>query len=144
MTTSQSSSANESRHLFAYLYPHQFILLTTFRRDGTPVRTTVWFADDNGRLYVTTGSGAGKIKRIHNNGRVLLTPSDARGTTLGQPEIEARAREVTPAEHEQAHAALERKYGEQFRQVLSSPMSQQMSRTYIEIVPAQAEQGAEA
>ena len=43
------------------------------------VPTTVWFALVDGKAYVFTGANSGKAKRIHNNPRVTLTPSNFRG-----------------------------------------------------------------
>ena len=98
---------------FAYLNPYEFALLTTFRKNGLAVPTTMWFAHDQGKLYMVTSAKVGKIKRIRNNGRVLLAPCDVRGKVLGA-QIEAYARELPPAEHEYANAVLASKYGEQY------------------------------
>ena len=68
---------------FAYLYPYDFALLTTFRKNGDAVPTTMWFAHDQGKLYMVTSATVGKIKRIRNNGRVLLAPCDVGGKVLG-------------------------------------------------------------
>jgi PPOX class probable F420-dependent enzyme len=119
---------------FAYLYPEQFVVLTTYRKDGTGVPTTVWFANDNGNIYVTTGSSAGKIKRIRNNGRVQLTPSDRVGNTHGQT-IEASAREALAGEYEHIDSVLAEKYKEQYNAIRSQRTSGQQS-TYIVITPA--------
>lgn len=35
---------------FAYLYPYEFILLTTFRKSGAGVPTAMWFAHERGKL----------------------------------------------------------------------------------------------
>ncbi len=47
--------------------------------NGTGVVTPVW-----GKLYVWTGADSWKVKRIRNNGRVRLVPSDARGNPEGE------------------------------------------------------------
>lgn len=104
----------ESITAFADLARHNYINLTTFRKNGQPVRTPVWFAQDGDRLYVITGSNAGKVKRIRNNSRVQITPSDARGNPRG-PTIDARARIVPPDQAALANALLDRKYGWQKR-----------------------------
>jgi hypothetical protein len=39
------------------------VLLTTFRRDGTPVATPVSIAVDGGRAFIRTYNRAGKAKR---------------------------------------------------------------------------------
>ncbi|MCP5093964.1 MAG: PPOX class F420-dependent oxidoreductase [Chloroflexi bacterium] len=62
----------------------QYIALETFRKNGTGVVTPVWVAGENGKLYVWTGAGSWKVKRIRNNGRIRLAPSDARGKVTGE------------------------------------------------------------
>src|SRR5579872_4952985 len=124
--------ATRSTSPFTPLLSYQFMSLTTFRKSGAAVPTTVWFAPDKENLYVTTGATAGKIKRLRNNQRVVLTPCDARGTLLDERiQIEAVAHELPAGKHDRAVAALKRKYGAQFDSVVaSSPVT---SRTYIEI-----------
>jgi hypothetical protein len=36
--------------------PGKYLSLTTYRRDGTPVSTPVWFVEEEGRLFVTTAA----------------------------------------------------------------------------------------
>ncbi|GAA1900238.1 PPOX class F420-dependent oxidoreductase [Lapillicoccus jejuensis] len=57
----------------------QFVSMTTFRRDGTPVPTTVWVARDGDDLVVTTMDGTGKVKRLRRTPRVELVPSSRTG-----------------------------------------------------------------
>lgn len=33
----------------------KYLSLTTFRRDGSPVATPLWFVEDDGRLFVPHG-----------------------------------------------------------------------------------------
>jgi PPOX class probable F420-dependent enzyme len=61
----------------------QFISLTTFRRDGTPVPTTVWFARDGDHVIVGTATEAGKVKRIRAHPEVTMERSYFRGRTKG-------------------------------------------------------------
>lgn len=119
---------------FSYLYPYEFLRLTTFRKSGAAVPTTVWFAHDNGKLYITTQNTSGKIKRIRNTARVLLAPCDRMGQNLLGKEIEARAHEVLPDAHERAIHALSGKYGAQFDAIMSR-VATNPSRTFIEVEP---------
>jgi len=121
---------------FSYLYPHEFIRLTTFRKNGVAVSTAVWFANDNGKLYVTTTSTAGKIKRIRNSSRVLVAPCDRTGQILAGKEIEAQAHELSVAEHKHAFATLSKKYGPQFV-TIASRAPETAQRTYFVIEPLQ-------
>ena len=123
---------NQSQDPFAYLQPHQFVVLTTYRKDGRAVPTTVWFAYDQGKIYITTGTNAGKMKRIRNNGHVEMTPSDRTGNLLGEPQVEGHARECTQEEYTHARAVLAQKYGEMFERIAGQRSSE---RTYIVVEP---------
>jgi len=56
------------------LADESFVSLTTFRRSGEGVATTVWVtADPDGDgLVVMTIDGSGKVKRVRGNPRVTL------------------------------------------------------------------------
>lgn len=70
----------------------QFVRLTTFKRDGTPVPTTVWVALDGDDLVVTTLDTTGKAKRIRHTARVLLVPSSRTGEVeQGATDVEGAA-----------------------------------------------------
>jgi uncharacterized protein len=91
----------------------KYILLTTFRRDGTPVSTPVWSVSlDGGRIGFWTSSGSGKAKRLAHTDRVTVTPCDARGRVKpGAAAVEATARLVTGAELEEIRKRIVGKYG---------------------------------
>jgi uncharacterized protein len=56
------------------------MLLTTFRRNGTPVATPVWTVPvGDGRVGMWTGSGTGKYKRLRNDPHVSIQACAARG-----------------------------------------------------------------
>src|SRR2546425_9228540 len=59
------------------------ILLTTYRRDGRPVRTPVSIAVKGGRRFIRSYKESGKAKRIRNNPLVEVAPSTFRGKLLG-------------------------------------------------------------
>lgn len=117
---------------FAFLSPHQFIVLHTYRKNGDAVPTTVWFAYDQRKIYITTSKNAGKAKRVRSNGRVLMTPSDRTGNLLGEPEVQGQAREVTPDERSHVRATLAQKYGAMFEQIAGQDSP---DRTYIIVEP---------
>ena len=59
----------------------KYVSLTTFKRDGSPVSVPVWIADlGDETVGFTTAASSWKVKRIRNNPKVLLQPSDSRGT----------------------------------------------------------------
>ena len=85
------------------------VLLTTYRRDGTPVGTPVHIAVDGDRAFVRTWDAAWKLRRIRNDPEVEVAPSTALGKPTG-PGIRARARVLGAAESAYASRALARKY----------------------------------
>ena len=70
---------------FADLTKAQYILLTTFTKDGRPKPTPIWAAADNDRLLVITVGNSWKVKRLRNTPRVTL----ATCTMGGRPTSEA-------------------------------------------------------
>jgi PPOX class probable F420-dependent enzyme len=126
---------------FSNLDGHQYMSLTTFRKDGTPVPTPVWFVERDGRLYVTTQGTSGKAKRIRNNGKVTVSPCKVNGEVLGAS-VEAHARLIdSPQEAESARKLLKGKYkmtwtlfmGMQRLRRLGKPIE---SSVFLEIRPA--------
>jgi uncharacterized protein len=121
---------------FEALKGRRHMNLTTFRRDGSPVRTPVWFSETGGRLYVFTGRNTGKVKRISNGGGVLVGPCDMRGRPLG-PETAGVARVLPSSERSVAEKSLNRRYPLQ-RQVFG-PIQGLLGRgeeVYLEISPS--------
>jgi PPOX class probable F420-dependent enzyme len=85
------------------------VLLTTYKRDGTPVDTAVNIVVDGDHAYFRTWDTAGKLKRIRNNPEVEFVPC----TPLGRPKgatLRARARVLEGKESARAGRLLARKY----------------------------------
>ena len=113
----------------------RYVSLATFRRDGTQVKTPVWFAAMDGRLYVVSAGDAGKVKRLRHSSRALVASSDARGGVRGAWR-DATARIISdPAVIERAHNALLAKYGWQARALdLASRLAGRIrNRAWIEV-----------
>jgi uncharacterized protein len=90
---------------------HRYMNLATFRKSGAEVKTPVWFAVMDGKLYVYTAGGAGKAKRLRNSPRARIAPCDFRGNLEGDWR-DTSARIITdPALVDRAYAALRAKYG---------------------------------
>ena len=87
----------------------KYISLTTFRMNGTPVRTPLWFAEDGGKLYFMTRNDSWKYKRIRNNPNVLVAPCTMRGTVTG-PDLKATVRILPRAQWPAAKSLIQRKY----------------------------------
>lgn len=101
--------------------PHQYINLETYRKNGHPVATPVWFTvDGEDRLFVVTRSETGKVKRLKNNGDVRIMPCNVRGDPRGEW-APAKAQFATPEETERALSQRNKKYG--FKARLSGLLS---------------------
>jgi uncharacterized protein len=95
------------------------VALTTFRRDGRAVTTPVWSALVEGRLYVGTPGGTGKVKRLRNNPAVRMAPCNTSGSRILGDWREGRARRVEDHAVGQAYlVALRRKYGWQYTLIM--------------------------
>ncbi len=114
---------------------HRYLSLATFRRSGAEVRTPVWFAAADGKLYVFTAGDSGKVKRLRRSSRSRIAPSDARGQVRGAWR-DVTARLLTePHARERGHAALRAKYGWQMRMadVFARLLGRYQHRAWIEI-----------
>ena len=120
-------------NMFENLPGHQFINLTTYRKSGQPVVTTVWFAHEGDRIVGTTQQQAGKLKRLRNNPAVSVAPSTATGQVLGEA-ADGVGRVLPVEEYDAAEAALRSKYGAQYDQVTAN--SDRASRVFWEVRPA--------
>jgi PPOX class probable F420-dependent enzyme len=92
------------------LSSREYCLLVTYRRDGTPVPTPVWFALDGDRLVFMSDSDSAKVRRLRRDPRVRVAPCSSRGRPLGPP-TEGSARVLPPDDAPAAERALARKYG---------------------------------
>ena len=89
----------------------RYVALATFRRTGAEVRTPVWFAAMDGKIYLFSAGESGKVKRLRHSPRARIAPCDVRGEVRGAW-WDGTARIVTePGVIERAHAALRAKYG---------------------------------
>ncbi|MEW2403209.1 PPOX class F420-dependent oxidoreductase [Streptomyces sp. NPDC046862] len=88
----------------------KYLLITSYRRNGTPVATPVWVVRDAETLGVWTVADSGKVKRIRNRADVLVGPCDLRGKPTGD-QVPGRAEIVDPATAEHYRRLLARKYG---------------------------------
>ncbi len=100
----------------------RYVLLTTFRRNGTPVSSPVWIAPlSDSELCFTTSGDAGKVKRIRHTARVTIAPCDIKGRLKpGGQEVPGSARVVTGSDFAPVERAIAAKYGIQYRLVVWS------------------------
>ncbi|QQQ74987.1 PPOX class F420-dependent oxidoreductase [Saccharothrix sp. 6-C] len=88
----------------------KYLLLTTFRKDGTAVPTPVWVAGGDGTLYAWSAADAGKVKRIRRSGDVRIGPCDVRGKPTGE-QIPATARLLDGPGSDRVRSLIAKKYG---------------------------------
>jgi PPOX class probable F420-dependent enzyme len=89
----------------------KYVSLTTYRKDGTAVATPVWHVMNGGELVVVSEVETGKVKRIRNNGNVVVTVCGLRGQIApGAPSAQGTARLLDQAGTEASRRLLARKY----------------------------------
>jgi uncharacterized protein len=96
---------------FEALRGHKYALLTTYRKNGDPVPTPVWFGlDEDGAVYFYADETSGKVKRLRGNARVRLAPCDLRGKPRGAPAV-GTARILPADEADRAERVIAANYG---------------------------------
>jgi PPOX class probable F420-dependent enzyme len=97
---------------FGVLDGHKYLLLVTFRRDGAPVPTPVWFARDGDGdvVFVKSAASSGKVRRLQRDERALVAACTSRGAPRG-PVVAAVGRILPSDEWPRAEAALRARYG---------------------------------
>ena len=83
--------------------------VVSYRRDGTPIATPVWFAVVDGRVVFRSLAHAHKVRRITRDPRVLVAPCSARGRPVGFP-VQGRATVLAGSAAAAAEQALRRRY----------------------------------
>ena len=85
------------------------VLLTSYRKDGTPVGTPVNVVVRGDRAYFRTYDKALKARRLERNPEVEIAPSTFRGEVRG-PGAHGRARLLTEEEARPIRRLLARKH----------------------------------
>ena len=96
-------------HLDQFL-DQKYINLETYKKDGTPVRTPVWFVIDNDLIYVITRDTTGKVRRLKNNQDVQIVPCSFKG----EPKngwVKGKTEMITGEEADKAIKLRKKKYG---------------------------------
>ena len=99
-----------SAHKLAQFSNQKYVNLETYRKSGQAICTPLWFVEDDGVLYMRTPAASAKVKRIRNNPRVRVVPSDVRGNPLGTW-LEGEAQLLDPDDAEWVNNLIKRKYG---------------------------------
>jgi uncharacterized protein len=95
---------------FADVAKSEYILLTTFTKDGRPKPTAIWAAPDGDRLVVITQEKSWKVKRIRNTPRVTVAACDMRGNPKSEA-VEATAAILDKAHNGAVYDAIGKRYG---------------------------------
>ena len=103
---------------FAALAPTKYMLLTTFKREGTPVSTSVLGVIDGKRAYFRVWSQSGTVKRLRHTAGVQVTPCTVLGLCSFGPPINATARLLPSEEASRVARKLARKYPVRHRSLI--------------------------
>jgi hypothetical protein len=111
------------------------ILLTTYKKDGTPIATPVSIAFDGERAFFRSYDKAWKTKRLRRNPAVEAAPATLRGQPVG-PAIPARAILLDGDQARVAARVLARRH--RILQAILVPAAHRMMRyhtMHYELVP---------
>ena len=61
----------------------KYIALETYKKDGSAVKTPVWFVLQNDLVHVVTREKTGKVKRLKNNQAVRIATCTIKGNVTG-------------------------------------------------------------
>ena len=96
-------------HLDQFL-DQKYINFETYKKDGTPVRTPVWFVIDKDLIYVITRDSTGKVKRLKNNQNVRIVSCSFKGEPKDEW-IKGKTEMITGEEADKAIKLRKKKYG---------------------------------
>jgi len=88
----------------------KYINLETYKKDGTPIRTPVWFVIDNDLIYIITRESTGKVKRFKNNQDVRIVPCSFKGESKNEW-VKGKAEKITDDEEDIVIKLHKKKYG---------------------------------
>ncbi|OBB03458.1 PPOX class F420-dependent enzyme [Mycobacteriaceae bacterium 1482268.1] len=95
---------------FADVAKSQYILLTTFTKDGRPKPTAIWAAPRGDGLVAITQEKSWKVKRIRNTSRVTIAECDVKGNPKGEA-VEAVATILDKSANAATYDAIGKRYG---------------------------------
>ena len=95
---------------FADVAKSEYILLTTFTKDGRPKPTAIWAAPSGDGLVVITQESSWKVKRIRNTPRVTIAECDRVGNPKGEA-VDAVATILDKSANGPTYDAIGKRYG---------------------------------
>ena len=95
---------------FADVAKSEYVLLTTFTKDGRPKPTAIWAVPRGDGLVAITQEKSWKVKRIRNTPRVTIATCDRRGNPKGDP-VDAVATILDKSANGATYDAIGKRYG---------------------------------
>ena len=87
----------------------KYLLVSSYRKDGTLVPSPVWVVIDGDALGIWTVSDSWKVKRIRRRPDVMVGPCDVRGNPTGA-QVPATAEVCGPEATARLRTLITRKY----------------------------------
>ena len=95
---------------FAEVSKSEYVLLTTFTKDGKPKPTAIWVAPAGDKVVAITQGTSWKVKRIRNTPRVTIAECDRGGKPKGEA-VEAVATILDKSANRATYDAIGKRYG---------------------------------
>jgi PPOX class probable F420-dependent enzyme len=111
---------------------HKYCVLVSYRKNGQPMPSPVWFGVAGGKVYFLTSPDGFKAKRIRNNPEVRVAPCTNRGKPVGPPFI-GKARLLPDEEAAAADRAIQSNYG--IGRKIYTALSGNAETVYVEVTP---------
>lgn len=86
----------------------QYVMVTTYKKDGTPVASPLWAAPDGDDMLLWTVADSWKVKRLRRDNNVLVQACSVNGKKVTGPQVAGLAEIV---DRKVAVDAINRKYG---------------------------------
>ncbi len=111
----------------------KYCVLITYKKDGTPMPSPLWFGVGDGKLYAETGADDWKVKRIRRDPTVRVAPSDTRGKPKGPPFV-GTARIVRKEDEAAVDRFIQANYG-WYRTIYERLLARRVATAHIEVTP---------
>jgi uncharacterized protein len=99
-------------------FPGRYLSVTSFKRDGSGVATSVWFVSAGRRLFALTDLHSAKVRRMRRNPRVLVASCRPDRKLRTEP-VPARSEVLTATpDLERVHELLTKRYKISYRLVM--------------------------
>ncbi|MHA1913872.1 MAG: PPOX class F420-dependent oxidoreductase [Promethearchaeota archaeon] len=109
----------------------KYINLITYKMNGEPMTTPVWFVEKNEKMFVASTQRRYKIKRIMNNPEVKVAPASFRGKAKGEY-IDGVARILSDDESKSIPEIFRKKY-RMFKMMYREDREGEKKSIFIEI-----------